>query len=56
MAKRYRKITISVSNSELNRFEDFLFARLNSGEKKLARTQVVNIWKRLVKSWDKNKK
>jgi len=55
MAKTYRKITISVSNAELNRFEDFLYVKLNPKEKKLAKATMLKIWKRLVKSWDKKK-
>lgn len=56
MAK-YRKITISVSNDELDGLEDFCVVDFQGNKNKEAkcRKKSLTIWERLVKEWDKPK-
>lgn len=53
----YRKITISVSNDELNAMEDLCVMDFQGNEKQeaIARKKSLRIWGRLVKEWDKPK-
>jgi hypothetical protein len=55
MASKYRKITISVSNDELNDFEDYCVVDFQGDKKKeeKCRRKTLLIWTRLVKEWDK---
>lgn len=55
MASKYRKITISVSNDELNAMEDFLIVDFQGNKKKeeKCRRKSLSIWGRLVREWDK---
>lgn len=52
MASKYKKITISVSNDELNAMEDFLTCKLDKETKEKYRNKVIRIWGRLVCEWD----
>lgn len=53
MASKYRKITISVSNDELNALEDYLVCKLTEEQREKYRRKCLSIWHRLVKEWDK---
>lgn len=54
---KYRKITINVSNDELNAFEDLCVVDFQGNEEKenKARKKSFRIWGRLVKEWDRPK-
>ena len=57
MGNKYRKITISVSNDELDAFENICtvdFEGNKDKELKVA-TKALRIWRRLVTEWDKKK-
>jgi hypothetical protein len=56
MASKYRKITISISNDELNMMEDFLVCKLSKEKEEKYRKKCIRIWGRLVKEWDGNLK
>lgn len=55
--RKYRKVTISVSNDELNAMEDLCVVDFQGNEEKenKARKKSLRIWSRLVKEWDKPK-
>lgn len=53
MASKYRKITISVSNDELNMMEDLLVCELPKETQEKYRKRTLKIWERLVRQWDK---
>lgn len=54
MASKYRKITISISNDELNILEDYLVCKLSKNDKEKYRKKCIKIWGRLVKEWNSN--
>lgn len=56
MASRYKKITISISNNELDAMEDFLFCQLPKKEEEKSRKKSSVVWHRLVRAFDKNKR
>lgn len=56
MASKYRNITISVSNDELNALEDYLMVELTPEKRKKYHRKALSIWGRLVKEWDKPEK
>lgn len=57
MTSKYRKITINVSNDELNALEDICTVDFEDNkEKQLKATKkALRIWRRLVTKWDKEK-
>lgn len=53
MASRRRKITILISNYEINMMEDYLVCELSKEKEERCRRMCLRIWGRLVKEWDK---
>jgi len=53
MAGKNRKITISISNDELDMMENFLVCELPKDLKDNYRRRCLQIWSRLVREWDK---
>lgn len=48
---KYRKITISISNDELNAMEDYLVCDLSEEKREKHRKKCYQIWRKLVKEW-----
>lgn len=48
MANKYKQVTISVSNDELDAMEDLLTAKLTKEETEKNKKKVLAVWKRLV--------
>ncbi len=48
-----KKITIAISNNELNAMEDFIVAELNKKEEEKFRKVTMGIWQKLVTAFDK---
>ena len=53
MAGKYRKITISISNDELDMMENFLVCELPKDLEDKYRRKCFQIWRRLVREWDR---
>ena len=53
MTSKCRKITISISNDELDMMEDFLVIELPKDLEEKYRRKCLNIWSRLVREWDR---
>lgn len=53
MANKYKKVTISISNDELNALEDFIMCEVSEEKQEKYKKKCLNIWNRLVKEFDK---
>ena len=47
-----RKITIEITNEEIDSLEDFVMMKLDPNKKEKAKNLVLGVWGKLCKKWD----